>query len=360
MFPADGVQDIPTLVTSGFARCVYLMAERRTDVRRVGGAWLVVLTGMLTGTCALNLCAKDEKLRDAAIYPSLPVGFEGEEVAGEVINLRHPRELSTYLAALGKGEPGGLEKYAADNGDSPFADDALFEAARILRAQNKPRHAVQLLETIWKRYPKSERLDQVYRSLEGRGKIYPEEWKRYQVYRRHIARYPNKTSDLAMVELGELWMKCQETAQAEEALSRVVARYPAGEHCAVDEKAHIYVYYDPDRPLARSLWLLAEIARSRGQRDRRVSMLEKVVTFYRASGLAMEVYEVLRGERLAEKRADAAVEVLSRHIGALEELEEAARKEELPLRLAEFNARIKQLQTIKRAISTTTAPQRAF
>lgn len=186
------------------------------------------------------------------------------------------------------------------------------------------------------RYPDAIALDGVYRDFEGRGKIYPEETKRYHVYRKHIQKFPNRTSDLAMVALGRAYIAAGQLDSAKNALGKVVERHPQGQYCAEDKAASIAVFHDPDRALAQALWGLAEVERRRGDRAEEQRLLGKLADFYPASTLGVRSLSLLVDYELRDRHEDSAKKLISQRLDILRHLLETAEKCGLPSRSSEY------------------------
>lgn len=285
---------------------------------------------------SLHACeASTGQLADRAVYPGLGLILQRRE-DGTLHIAGVPADLSKYLAILSTGDPVALTNYALDCPESGFADDALLEAGIIFAGQGAPSEARTVFERLWNERPNAVRLDQTYRQFTSRGKIYPEETRRYEHYRKHISEYPNRSGDVGMVELGKLYAEAGDLERAQRAFNRVVQRYPNGQYAAEDERANVFLYYDPDRPAARALWWLAEISKRKADPQTRRELLNRAVELYPSSTVGLTCLDALAKDEADRGQHDAAEQILARKLEILAKLAEAARKERLPLRAFEF------------------------
>jgi len=298
---------------------------------------------LLVGLSAPLLFGGDALLEDASIYVGLPTGF-GLDDAETRRDQKIDTELRLFLDEFRKNDAAALEGYASRFPSSPLADDALLAAGKFQAAAKEPARATELFRKCWQEHPNAVALDTVFLQFEGRGKIYPEETKRYIAYRRHIKRFPNHTADLALIELGKVYRGCGRIDAATECLNEVIKRHPQGEHAAEDKAADISVFYDPERPFAHAMELLAEINSKRNNTMEAQRLLRRIIELYPQSNLALKATICLAEADMAAGNRDVARTLVAREITTLEGMAETADRNDLRNRASESRATVADLR----------------
>lgn len=285
-----------------------------------------------------------EAAPDRSVYPGLPrfltLTFQQR---GSGTAMEPPQELSDYLETVETRNVATILAYASEQPSYPFAADALLEAARLLLSRGDSEGGAELLQKVWSSDRDDVRLDQTYRQFAGRGKIYPEEIERYESYRKHIGRYPNLTSDLAMVELGQLRIKLGKLESAYRVLGQVIERYPEGQFSSEDKEEKVVVCYDPQRPLGEALWCLAEVARLRGKEGDYRRCLLRIVDLYPGSARGQQAFDALCAYWESREAAGKVKALGARRLEVLKGLVEAAEGKGLRLRAAEYRLEINRI-----------------
>lgn len=286
---------------------------------------IVIILACLFVCCGQKGDGSTAELKDESVYPGLPSTLEPCH-DGTWHTVEMPAILKSYLVLIKQDNPFSIEKYAEEFPRSPFADDALLEAGRIFSRKGHRDHALEALRKCWDEYPAAIALDPIYQQFQGRGKIYPSETKRYQVYREHIQKFPNRTSDIAMIEIGMIYIGTGEIKKAKSAFRQVVTRYPKGQYCIEDKEACITMFYDPNRPLAQALWHLAELHRSERNTIELERTLQRIVEYYPASFLGLTCLTSLAEQKLKENDNNSVQELLSRKLDIVRQMMEVAKK----------------------------------